>query len=252
MAETKKFILLAAVDNRPTLLDACLSSLQMFPDWILVFVGQEFDEERKEHVRQAVRVPALYKWCDEKVGMHNAKLYGLQLIQSQSAKHVVISIDDDMEFIDQTDFNSMGEICQNKDIGLVSGNWVRSEKMLKNKRLRNEIKKQAIVYTAGGMAFSNKITRLIVNAGENDFWCDNTEWSLISYTNGYTNLRYLGSLAIHRILSAGGRKSYVDAERKLPSAELVTLRPDKTGGHIIPAQRDLTAFAKFRHKLNKK
>ena len=240
------------MDNRPNLLSSCLSSLKYFPDWTLVFVGQEFSNERKKEIENLSPIEAFYLWRDTKAGMHNAKLYGLELIREKSKKHVVVSIDDDMEFLPLTNFDRILNFCREKNVGLVSGNWVRSEKLLNKKKLIQKFKKQAIVYTAGGLAFSEKITDLIINLGENDYWCDNTEWSLASFLNGYDNFRYLGTLAIHRILSAGGRKSYVETQRQLPSPEYISIKHDKNGGFLIPTTKDLTSFTKFRNKVNKK
>ena len=256
-SDLNKFVLLAAVDNRPDLLRSCLRSLSFLKGWRLVFVGQEFSEARRQEVVSLARPESLFIWLDKKAGMHNAKLKGLQAIEEFQIDYVVASIDDDMEFLADTNFDRMAEIAIHQNVGLVSGNWVRSEKQLGKKKLSESQKSQAIVYTAGGLVFSKKIARLIIGLGENDYWCDNTEWSLASYLNGYQNRRYLGSLAIHRILSAGGRKSYVNVERQLPSDKYVLMRSCKktltdVAGFHIPDQRDLTPFAKFTHKINKK
>ena len=252
-----KFILLAAVDNRPELLSDCLQSIKHLQGWRLVLVGQEFSVERRNQVVELAPPDTQYIWLSEKVGMHNAKLFGLEHIQRIAKSHVVASIDDDMEFLPATNFDLMAEIASRPEIGLVSGNWVRSHKQIAKKKLSRTVKKQAIVYTAGGLVFTDKITNLIVQIGEKDFWCDNTEWSLCSYLNGYENCRFLGSLAVHKILSAGGRKSYVDRERQIPSAEYINIRPCKqatsgVNGFHIPDQRDLTALARFTHQVNKK
>ena len=247
-----KFLLLAAVDNRDDLLLSCLTTLKKFDDWTLIFVGQEFSKSRQTFVKENVQIQSHFIWHKNKLGMHNAKLEGLKKIQEISKKHVVVSIDDDMEFIPSTNFDALASIALTKNIGLVSGNWVRSKKMLSSKSLKDQIKKQHIVYTAGGLCFSEKISKLIIEIGEQNFWCDNTEWSLASFLNGYQNVRYLGSIAIHKILSRGGRKSYVNQKREMPSNKFIDLKRDKKNGYHIPSQNDLTDFAKFQHKINKK
>lgn len=255
--ESKNFLLLAAVDNRADLLRACIESLHFASDWSLVFVGQEFSPARQKEIEGMSASDSTFIWLDRKAGMHNAKRTGLEMIQQMAPLHCVASLDDDMELLPTTNFNRMARLARQENIGLVSGNWARSERQLANKDISNKQIKQAIVYTAGGLVFSEKITRLIVDLGERDFWCDNTEWSLASYLNGYQNLRYLGSLSLHRILSAGGRKSYVNEKRDLPSSEFIAMRPcNKTStdvhGFHIPDQRDLTALAKFTHIVNRK
>jgi len=257
VSDVNKFILLAAVDNRPALLSACLQSLSVLHGWKLMFVGQEFSEERKGEVRSLMPPDSFCIWLPEKVGMHNAKLHGLTEIQKMSRLHVVASIDDDMELLATTHFDRMAAISRSKGVGLVSGNWVRSEKQIAKKKIVDSIKRQAIVYTAGGLVFSEGITKHIVGLGLRDFWCDNTEWSLASYLNGYENFRFLGSLAIHRIMSAGGRKSYVDRERETPNPKYISLRPCKqatsgVNGFHVPDQGDLTQFARFTHQVHKK
>lgn len=247
-----KFLVLACVDNRKELLHDCLCSLSHLDGWRLMLVGQEFSDERKVEIANLVPSGSMLIWCDEKIGMHNAKRIALQEIDSIASDYVVASIDDDMKFLPITNFDAMAELARRKGVGIVSGNWVRSEKMLMSKKIKPEIVKQHIVYTAGGMIFDSVIARKIIELGKKDYWCDNTEWSLASYLNGYQNMRYLGSLAIHRILSSGGRKSWVSSSNiKLPDPEYISLKRDAKGGYHIPSGSELTSYAKSVH-LNKR
>lgn len=243
---------MACVDNRKELLHDCLASLVHLRGWRLVLVGQEFSDERKQEILNLVPSSSILIWYDKKIGMHNAKRIALQEIESIASDYVVASIDDDMKFLPITNFDAMGQLAQAKGVGIVSGNWVRSEKMLMSKKIKPEIVKQHIVYTAGGMIFNSSIARKIIELGQQDYWCDNTEWSLVSYLNGYQNMRYLGSLAIHRILSAGGRKSWVNnSDVKLPHSEYISLKKDAKGGYHIPSGTEITSFAKGIH-VNKR
>lgn len=253
--KVEKYILLAAVDDRRELLSDCLASLRVFdPSWTLVMVGQKFSQERKLEIEKSVSEGSIFLWQDEAVGMHNAKLIGLSKIRSLSKNHVVASVDDDMIFLPHSNFDRMAEIASMYKMGLISGNWVRSKKSLPKKilKMKDEAKKQAIVYTAGGMVFREWITEEIINLGVNNFWCDNTEWSMASYLAGYHNARYLGSMAVHKILSQGGRKSYVESvQRKLPNPRFVNVRPAKVSGfdgYHIPCSSDITSEAKAERK----
>lgn len=247
-----KFLVLACVDNRKELLHDCLASLVYLRDWRLVLVGQEFTEERKLQIENLVPSKSILIWSDEKLGMHNAKRIALLEIESIATDYIVASIDDDMKFLPITNFDAMGQLAQKKGVGIVSGNWVKSEKMLMSKTIKPEIVKQHIVYTAGGMIFDSFISRKIIDLGEQDYWCDNTEWSMESYLSGHQNMRYLGSLAIHKILSSGGRKSWVSSNNvKLPNQEHISLKNDKNGGYHIPSSSEITPYAKSLHLKNR-
>lgn len=248
-----KFLVLACVDNRKDLLHDCLSSLVHLYGWRLVFVGQEFSEDRKLYVSNMCPENSIFIWCDQKIGMHNSKRLALQKIETICSDYTVASIDDDMKFLPVTNFDAMKRITQNHGVGIVTGNWVRSEKMLLSKKIKRQLIKQHIVYTAGGMIFNSNVARKIISLGDQNFWCDNTEWSLASYLSGYQNMRYLGSLAVHKILSSGGRKSWVqDGDIKLPNQEYIAIKKSQNGGYHIPSSSEITDLARSIHVTKRK
>lgn len=254
----KKFLLLACTGDRPELLDACLISIkEHLSDWELVLVGQGFGTTQRMRYRQSMP-DAHMIFFDKLMGMHNAKVQGLKLIASIDPEHVVVSIDDDMQFIPQTHLSKMAEYARLPDYGLVSGNWVRSEKQIPAKidKMSEKIIFQHVVYTGGGLAFSEKITQIILGLGEADFISDNAEWSLATFLAGYRNARYMGSLAIHRIMSKGGRRAYVANERRrLPDEQyMLHVRSKEQGpnAYHIGQSSDLTEAAHAMHKQNLK
>ena len=254
----KKFLLLACTGDRPELLEACLVSIKEYlSDWELVMIGQGFGVSDRMRYRRLLP-DAHIVFADDLMGMHNAKLEGLKIISYLDPEHIVVSIDDDMQFLPETHLNKMAEYARRPEYGLISGNWVRSEKQISAKvdKMSDKIILQHIVYTGGGLAFSDKITKIILGLGEADLMCDNSEWSLATFLAGYRNARYLGSVAIHRIMSKGGRRSYVaNVQRQLPDERYMPSVRSKEKGpnaYHIGQSSDLTKEAHDIHKQNRK
>lgn len=256
-----KVLLLACVDDRPATLDRFLGSLHYVRGWSMVLVGQMFSPDRQREVQGAVEaagVPCDALWFADRLGMHGAKFRGLERIEALfgGTEYVVVSVDDDMEFLPSTKLDLLTETVRQPGVGLVSGGWVKTEAWLQRRQPKNELVPQAIVYTGGGLAFNEAVARVVLSMGPDDVWSDNTAWSLKTYVAGYQNYRHRGSMAIHRVCQKGGRKTWVNAaKRRVPDPRLLNLRPSQIGGenaYLIGADKDLTPEARALHAENRR
>jgi hypothetical protein len=255
-------ILLATTGDRPKMLFACLKSLKTYaPEIPVALVGQEVPDEVKEQVVQWGRFsnhPIDLIWQDKRSGAHCAKMGALAAFPNTRAW---VSIDDDMELVEQTDYVTPLKKCLEPGVGLVSCNWVQTEVMLPKKiaKMSQEFKTQSVVYTGGGLAFNKNVADILLTLPLEPYVTDNALWSAVIYAHGYKNMRFMGSLAIHRIMSPGGRKAYLKTvDSVFPVPHLLTMRPcvDQyydcaTSNCYIPASGDLTDLAHAMHKENR-
>ena len=255
----KRYLLLAASDDRRPLLQLCIRSIKTYlKGWTLVFTAQRFDPSEGYLEALCDGIPHKLFYQAERMGAHNAKMIGLDWIHADAAggRYVVASIDDDMEFKPETDFEPAVTICTEKGVGFVTGNWCQHEGFYEKRRnsLKNEFIPQPIVYTAGGMLFDNEMADRVRAIGSGDYLCDNSEWSLVAYLSGHVNYRYRGSLCIHRVLGSGGRREWLgQAERILPDPTLLPFQPSKVGFQgknkwRIGTSKDLTPRAHEIHR----
>ena len=227
-------------------------------EWQVIVVSQEYDIADGAFVQSNLPKAKILNFA-QRLGPHNAKLKGLDLILDieKDNEFVVCSIDDDMEFVEQTNFEQcLHKVLQN-GTGLVSANWANHRNSLKNKKIKDEFVSQPIVYTGGGLLFSSKIAKIIAAIPEGDYFCDNSEWSLAVYLAGYTNYRYKGSLTIHRICSKGGRRAWVLlSDKKIPNEQFLKIKKgnltNRINNFLVGDSSDLTLAAKEMHKQNKK
>ncbi len=251
-----RYLLLATVQDRLAMVGPCLQSIREFlPGWTPVVVAQEYTETDRATVQQALpgaTVLVLPKRC----GPHNAKLFGLRHIDAlERSNYVVCSIDDDMEFIDQTNLEPCVRKALDPSIGFVSAGWVKHETHLIKRKPVEQFIKQPIVYTGGGMIFDRKTAKVVLRIPEGAYFCDNSEWSLAAYLAGFTNYRYRGSLTIHRICSKGGRQGWVDlGEKQIPDPRFLRMKVgklvNKLNNYLVGDSRDLTPEAHATHQSN--
>ncbi len=195
---------------------------------------------------------------DELTGGHLSRVYLLDKYDSD----IWMLLDDDMEALPfYTNYDMMSAIVQkDKSIGLISGNWRRTEGMCKKVQKVNKILKQDIVYTGGGLCFRNDVAEIIKAIPRKMYLFDNPLWSIYVYVAGYTNCRYMGSVAVHNICTKGGRRrwlSEVSEEKSLPPSEYITTHKGKgkagsNDEYLICDSSDITDFAKELHRRNKK
>ena len=257
----RKFILLSTLSNRLDMLKTCIPSIKKYsPGWHLVVVAQEFNDQQMVELKSLIKSDYTIISKDSKLGMHTAKVIGLEWIKAYSEiPYVVCSVDDDMEFLEETDLRTPVEwLFENKSIGLLSLGWVNHRSKLEKQKRKNELVEQIIVYTGGGLLFRDDVADLIIELGKKDLWCDNTEWSLAAYLKGYTNYRWRGSITIHHVCSTGGRRSWaVIQDRILPDSKYVNVREGsprfkEPNNYLIPTDKDVTKYTKQIHERNRR
>jgi hypothetical protein len=226
------------------------------PSWNVVVATQEYTSVEDQRLRKALP-DAMIVSMTRRVGMHSAKMAALRHVRRVcgSDPYVVCSIDDDMEFLPQTNL----EPCVAKSLdpmtGFVTANWVAHPNHLAKRKIRHAFVKQPIVYTAGGMVFDRKVADIISALPDARYYSDNSKWSIAAYTAGLSNYRYLGSLAIHRICQKGGRRAWViDNDVVPPDPEMISVREGRPIAgkteYLIGRSEDLTDHAHNLHKMN--
>ena len=193
---------------------------------------------------------------DELLGCHGARVI---LLRSIAPYDIYINLDDDMLLTEYTDYNASITKALKRDTGFVLTNWAKTESLMLKKvpKMKDAFVKQVLVYQGGGMVYSEKIAVLMRNLIPIKCTFD-TQWSLTSYLNGYTNYRYLGSLAIHMVCGTGGMNDFMASNPAIKSLEdYVTYRQaKKQKGNgmdlLIPLDSDLKPLAKLTHEYNKK
>lgn len=252
-----KYLLLATVQDRIPMLRDCIDSIHRFlPEWKLIIVAQEYTAADIATV-QALAPAADLIILPERSGPHNAKIAGLKSISDREIEnYIVCSIDDDMEFIPETNLNPCAMKALEPTVGFVEANWVKALSILPKRNIVDVFAPQPIVYTGGGLVFDRKIANLVLQIPEGAYFCDNSEWSLKAYLAGFTNLRYRGSQTLHKILSAGGRRAWVKlGDKKIPDPAYLPMREGKALGkennYLVGDSADLTPLARETHKKNK-
>ena len=116
----KHYILIATTNDRWEMLVECLDSIKKYlNDWRVVVVSQGYSEQRIIKLNEMLSfTTSLNINIAENVGMHNAKMIGLEYINNENKydaekgrrihkdcilKYVVMSSDDDMVFIAHRD-----------------------------------------------------------------------------------------------------------------------------------------------------
>ena len=119
---------------------------------------------------------------------------------------------------------------------------------------------QPILETGGGLAYSASTAEVILSGSDKDYLYDDAEWSLRTYLAGLVNQRYLGSVAVHKSRSAGGRLGWVyKKKRALCDERYLTPRPFRKelpregegNTYRIYLTSDLTPMAHQLHKENR-
>lgn len=187
----------------------------------------------------------------EKMGCNGARIHLLRHISYD----YYINLDDDMELVPQTNYTNAIKKASEKGTGFVLTNWARSRKALEAKipKMCEKFIPQTMVYQGGGMVYSEKVARLIRKLPIEKTMFDDI-WCITTYINGYTNYRYLGSLALHFICSTGGMRTFMREENpKLAAEKYINYRHGKRENEwLIPMDSDINDWAKFLHKENLK
>jgi hypothetical protein len=192
----------------------------------------------------------------ELLGCHGARVI---LLQKMPRYDVYINLDDDILLTEHTKYEGAIKKACERSTGFVLTNWAKSRKLMDAKvpKMREEFKKQALVYQGGGMVYTEKIASLMRDLKPIKATFD-TEWPLTAYLNGFSNYRYLGSLAVHKICSTGGMHTFLKSHPAMTALNRYVnyrkaKRDDGTGMSLcIPLDKDLKPSAHLMHKEMKR
>lgn len=251
----RKTFVIISVSDRVNELNALMESIIALPQFDSYdaclhyqdYLGNAGEIKHKERYKHIIITP-------QKMGCNGARVYLLQRI-SNCGYDVYINLDDDMLLVPQTNYDKAIQKALCADVGFVLTNWARSEKLLKEKipKMQERYIPQTMVYQGGGMIYSEKIAELIRQLPVEKTMFDDV-WPITAYVNGYTNYRYLGSLALHFVCRSGGMRLFMQEEcPKLACPEYINYRKGKRPNEwLIPMDSDISEFAHFLHMENLK
>lgn len=252
----KKAFIIVTVSNRVKELNELLESMAKYvPDFnswdVCVFMQDNLgvkDQVKTKYVTKAYI-------HNELLGCNAARIALLKQ-PGMLEYDVYCNLDDDILLTEYTNYDPAIKKCMESGVGFVLTNWARTESLMMKKvpKMEDRFVKQALIYQGGGMLYSNKIAKLITKLPVVKTVFDEG-WPLKAYLEGYENYRYLGSLAIHKICTTGGMRSFYSQTdySKLPNLypEYINYKMGKDGKWLIPMDADLTDKAKEVHRLNK-
>lgn len=128
--------------------------------------------------------------------------------------------------------------------------------MMSKKNIKDEYKKQKIVFTGGGMLFSKKVAEVIINKPKINWLFDDVQFSIDSYTAGFLNYRYLGSVIEHNIVTKGGIKTlFNQTQMTVNDPKYISLNKSKDqyeyeNSYYMPRDSALTDYSNNLHKKN--
>lgn len=171
---------------------------------------------------------------------------------------VYCCLDDDCVLLETVNYESPLSFIMQKDVGIVSCNWIRfnTPKMMSKKNIKDEYKKQKIVFTGGGMLFSKKVAEVIINKPKINWLFDDVQFSIDSYTAGFLNYRYLGSVIEHNIVTKGGIKTlFNQTQMTVNDPKYISLNKSKDqyeyeNSYYMPRDSALTDYSNNLHKKN--
>ena len=250
----KRTFIIASTGDRASGLTKLMISLTPFFEagWNAVIVAQKYDKAQLSDAVAAGGKGVIVRTFDELLGAHSAKIIALNSVNSD----IWCSLDDDMFATSKTNYDRMAEILLNeKKIGFLSGNWAKTYKQASEKKLSDELVKQKLVYTGGGLMFRDDVAQIVRSIPNRPYLFDDCLWSMYAYINGYDNYRYRGNVSVHQICTKGGRRTWISQtkaeNRILPPEKLLRVRKSKDiEGYYICSDKDLTELANRLHDEN--
>lgn len=252
----KKALVIPSV--RPAMMKKFLCSLDFLQGWDVLACIMGYDQAGKDLIQKShnySRITFIQEY-DERKPPYPIRVQILDTFRDEY--DVFCSVDDDMEFLSTVDYEPMVKACMHPYIGVISGNWVKHEAYLKRIKPVKKFITQPVVYTGGGLMFDGKIVDILTKEKRMPYLFDDLQISLLAYTNGFENMRYRGSLIIHRILQKDGlRASHHLWDFTLPDPELITVREaekkkyEKDNNYYMPLTKDLTRKANLMHEIQK-
>ena len=241
---------IVSVSDRVEQLNSLIESIMRFPkfdDYDICLCYQDYTGNA-DKIKYKDRYAHIFI-KPEKMGCNGARVYLLQQIEYD----VYINLDDDMELIEQTNYDKAIVKAMMPTTGFVLTNWARSRSMLDKKiqNMSDTFIPQTMVYQGGGMVYTEKVAKLIRKLPVEKTMFDDI-WCITTYVNGYTNYRYQGSLALHFVCSKGGMRAFMKEEDpKLACPEYINYRHGAKEW-LIPIDSDINDLARALHKRNKK
>lgn len=225
--------------------------------WSVALMTQCYSASEIEHLKEIDTTNSLnIVSVDKRIPPYIAKTTLLEKHNSD----IYCSLDDDCVLLDTTNYEPVVDFVQKEDVGLVSCNWVRfnTEKMMSMKKISDTYKKQRIVFTGGGMIFSKKIRDILISKPRIDWLFDDVQFSIDSYTSGYMNYRYMGSVIEHNVIVKGGIKTlFNERQMTLNDQRLIKLKKgsakyDYDNCYYMPTDSNITDLSHDLHIQNKK
>lgn len=255
----KKTFVIISVSDRIEELNTLMRSIRSFhkfDDFDISLCFQDYLGNADKI--DVLRVTNLFIY-PEKLGCHGARVQLLRDIAHRDYD-VFVNLDDDMELTRYTDyFLPIRKVTQEAGTGFVLTNWAKTFDLLMVKvpKMRDEFKKQTLVYNGGGMVYNRRIADLMAKLPIVKTTFDNA-WAMTAYVNGYTNYRFMGSLAVHKVCGKGGMQLFMaENPAELMNQDLIDFkRAKKQRGngldYLIPLDADINQKAHCLHNLNKK
>ena len=258
-----KTFVVASTGDRFESIMLLLKSLDFYllNGWNIIVVGQKYKEDDINEIKRFLsryNGQNVFLNFPDYLGAHSAKVYALNNYKSD----IWCSIDDDMEIVDG--LTNYGRIVawleRDKSIGFISGNWARTRDLALKKGIKDELIRQKLVYTGGGLLFRDDVAEIVRNIPNDEYLFDDCLWAVYAYINGYENYRYRGSVVIHKICAKGGRRTWLAAttnKKRLPPENILKVRRGNTNKigydeYLICLDKDVTEYAKELHLKNAK
>lgn len=254
----KKTFVIVSVSDRVDALNRLVDTIMAYERFNSFDICLMFQDV--SGVAGKIRNRARYKKIiveSELLGCHGARVLLLRAIKDDGYS-AYVNLDDDMELCEHTNYDPAIQKCLERGTGFVMTNWARTpELLLKKLPVRNSFLPQIMLYNGGGMAYSEKVARLIrqLEPVKTAFDC---AWPITTYVNGLMNYRYLGSLAVHRVCTTGGMNVFMkNTPLHVMCGEWLEFLPTKKqdGSCLsvhIPLDKNVKQAAKEKHREMRK
>lgn len=196
----------------------------------------------------------------ELLSAYGARVSALKWLHEQGMhfEHYV-NVDDDIEVTADTHWDEAIAKTDEPGVGFVITQWVRHPNQYDESAARLAPGQYSapviMIYNGGGMAYNAEVAAIMRELKVEPSQFEDL-WPITAYRLGYNNYRALGSLAIHRTGSIGGRQAYVKQEPLPPLCQRwVNYRqlPGQWVGnnYSIPTDSDVRKKTKEEHARNR-
>ena len=230
----------------------------LYPEWQVSIVAQQYTKPQKDDLEAFLKSGANkynVEYHENLIGAHTSKVHAIKNMPAD----VYCSLDDDMELCALTKYDEIvKKLFSDRGIGIITGNWVRTFEQIESKKISDDLVKQKLVFTGGGLLFRSDVAKIICGIPDKEYLFDDCLWAVYAYVNGYENYRYMGSLAVHHICGKNGLRTWIETGNKkvLPPEEYLRVRKGHGKEHsyneyLICTDSDVTKIARSMHEMNK-